>query len=454
MFRKPLAVIVVASLLVPFLHDAARAAETVVNNAADARNAIANAHAGDTIVLADGSYDLGNVKVSVRATEAEPVVIKAQNAGKATLTDSSEIRIERASYVMISGFVLSPTDLTPLTVAGSNDVRVTRNVFRVRETEPDNEKKGIRWLSIDGVGSGDDAHNCERVRIDHNLFDEKHAPSNFIAVNGLGTQVAQHVRIDHNHFRKIGPRITNGKEAIRVGLSGLSLSDGFNVVESNLFEECDGDPEIISIKCCKTQVIDNTFVRCQGGVCLRHGNDNVVSGNVFLGEHKKGTDGVRAYGDDHRIENNFMQDLTGAAINITNGGIDYGSGEVENRKLLTGHFRPQRIKIESNAIVGCGQPISLGTKMKDNKGPPRDLTFAKNVIIGTPAENTPVKVTTMPEGMKLEGNVVELPQGAKLGLDDVTAEQFKVVSPGEAKAPAEHPKPLTPADVGPDAPGE
>jgi hypothetical protein len=406
---------------------------------------------GDTIVFADGSFDIGDVKIAVTATEHEPVILQAQNVGKAVLSGASQLRLERSSFVTVSGFVFSPTDLTPLAVLGSDHVRITRNVFRVHETEPDNLKKGIRWLTVEGVGSNGEARNSEYVRIDHNLFDEKHAPSNFLAVNGLGTQVAQHVRIDHNHFRKIGPRISNGKEAIRVGLSGLSLSSGYNVVESNLFEECDGDPEIISIKCCDTQVLNNTFVRCQGGVCLRHGNKNVVAGNVFLGENKKGSDGIRAYGDDHRIYDNYMKDLAGVAINITNGGIDYGSGETENRKLLTGHFRPQRIQIQSNVMVACSQPISLGTRMSDNKGPPRDLTFAKNAITGTPADKPPVRVTTMPEGLKLEGNVCELAEGATLGLD-ATAEQFKTVASGELKLP--EPRPLTAADVGPDAPGD
>src|SRR5262245_62442965 len=99
-------------------------------------------------------------------------------------------------------------------------------------------------------------------------------------------------------------------------------------------------------------------------------------------------------------------------------------------------------------MIACSQPISLGTKMSDNKGPPRDITFVKNVITGTAADKTPVRVTTMPEDLKLSGNVCELAEDAKLGLES-TEEQFKIVRPGELKLLET--RPITADDVRPDS---
>ncbi len=128
-------------------------------------------------------------------------------------------------------------------------------------------------------------------RIDHNIFRDKQTLGNFITIDG-GDVVSQHDRIDHNYFYNIGPRAENEKEAIRVGWSELSLTDGYTVIEYNLFERCDGDPEIVSIKSSKDTVRYNTFRASQGSLTLRHGNGSVVYGNFFLGEGREGTGGV------------------------------------------------------------------------------------------------------------------------------------------------------------------
>ena len=49
-------------------------------------------------------------------------------------------------------------------------------------------------------------------------------------------------------FRDAGPRARNEMEAVRIGWSGISQSSGFTVVEHNVFENVDGDPEIVSVK--------------------------------------------------------------------------------------------------------------------------------------------------------------------------------------------------------------
>ena len=52
----------------------------------------------------------------------------------------------------------------------------------------------------------------------------------------------------------------------------MSLSSGYTVVEFNLFEDCDGDPEIVSVKSCDNIIRHNTFLKSYGTLSLRHGN--------------------------------------------------------------------------------------------------------------------------------------------------------------------------------------
>ncbi|RYG56798.1 MAG: hypothetical protein EON56_03535 [Alphaproteobacteria bacterium] len=86
----------------------------------------------------------------------------------------------------------------------------------------------------------------------------------------------------HNYFYNNGPRLENEKEAIRIGNSQLSQSSGNTTVEFNLFEECDGDPEIVSVKSCDNIIRHNTFNRNYGSLTLRQGNRNIAEGNYFL----------------------------------------------------------------------------------------------------------------------------------------------------------------------------
>ena len=69
-----------------------------------------------------------------------------------------------------------------------------------------------------------------------------------------------------------------GYETIRLGLSGSQMKDGNHIVEHNLFEKCDGEIEIISIKASSSNVRFNTIRESYGYITMRHGQKhNVVS---------------------------------------------------------------------------------------------------------------------------------------------------------------------------------
>ena len=121
-------------------------------------------------------------------------------------------------------------------------------------------------------------------------------------------------RVDHNHFGPRPPLGRNGGETIRVGYSHQSMSASGTMVESNLFDRCDGEIEIISSKSCDNIYRANTFLDCAGMLTLRHGNRCLVEGNFFLGHHKRGSGGIRVIGDDHVVINNYID-------GVENGGI-------------------------------------------------------------------------------------------------------------------------------------
>jgi hypothetical protein len=439
---------------------AGQAEAVTVSDSAGAKRALASAAPGQTLVFADGDYDLGRATLTVAATEGKPLVLRAKNGGKARLVGRTGFVLRRAAFVTVEGFDFATEDTVPVQIQGSHNVRVTQNRFRVRDTGGA-QSPVRRWVDISGVGAGDDgpAANSHHNRVDHNLFDGKNTPGNYIGVGGLtapgqNPQSCRFDRIDHNYLKDIGPRIPNGMEAIRVGVSGFSLSSGNTIVEDNLFERCDGDPEVVSIKTCDAIIRNNTFRANEGGLCLRHGNRNTASGNVFLGEKRKGTDGVRVYGDDHRITGNYFSGLTGPALFVTNGnadyGVDYTKGELPaDKRILSSHVRPRRITFAQNVVVDCARPIVLGTPMGDRtkQVPSQDIRFEKNTVFLT-GNAAAVQVQTPPERLTWQGNMLRLTDGATLGLPGNVPPDGILLAANLSRPRA--PRALTAADVGPD----
>ena len=381
-----------------------------VHSVAELEEALDEAHPGDVIEMADGDYaNAGYVSVARGGVEDHPVTIRAASRGGVTFTGDSHFTFNQVAHVVLEGFVFATTGGTIVKTESSRHIRITRNVFRA------DESASGKWVLISGTHDLPEpmsGHN----RIDHNLFEGKDEPGNFITIDGSPPPTAlssQHDRIDHNHFKDNGPRIENEKEAVRVGWSEMSMSSGFTVVESNLFENCDGDPEIVSVKTADNVVRFNTFRRSRGTLSLRHGDRTVVAGNFFFGDGKEGTGGIRLYGDDHLIYNNYFEGLTGtewdAPIALTNGDADYGS-----TTDLTRHFRPRRIEIVHNTLVGNRHGIEVGYTGSGYNKPPADVTIANNVVVGD--ENALVHIFTQPETADWAGNLMYPMGDAVLGV--------------------------------------
>ena len=394
-----------------------------VNSSSSFKNACVNALPGDTIELANGIYNnIGSITLYNSGKIGQPILIKAKNIGLAELKGDSYFDFRQCEYITVSGFLFTSTDATVIKLQACNNIRITRNIFRLNETA------SLKWVLIGGVWNDPNAvshHN----RVDHNLFENKSEAGNYITIDGSGDPVYQSSQsdlIDHNHFKNIGPRIVNEMETIRVGWSELSMSSGYTTIEYNLFENCDGDPEIISVKTCDNTVRYNTFLSSQGTLCLRHGNRTVVNGNYFIGKGKLGTGGIRFYGDDHEIYNNYFEELTGniwdAALSITNGDADYSSSTSWSK-----HFRPRNTVIAFNTFVNNLHNIEIGYTNNGNysKAPSSNL-IANNIVQGS--TNSLIHIYTQPISMMWESNIMFPTDNAVLGIN-ASYSQIKQIDP-------------------------
>lgn len=329
------------------------AATINVSSLSALQTAINNANAGDVIILANGVYTTtANITITKQGTAAMPITIQAQSILGAEINGSYGFTVNSpAKYIIIKGFKFTHASSKVAMASGTSFIRFTQNLF---QTTGDGD-----YLSING--------NDQQV--DYNTFQNKNSLGKFIIVRGTGSQIAQRLWIHHNYFYNQDPQSGNGNETIQFGLSGYSMSNTNSIFEHNLFEECEGENELLSVKASELTIRFNTIRNCPAQLTLRHGNRCLVYGNYFLN-----TPGIRIFGDDHKIYSNHFESCN-PAINMGN-----GDGEVADGDALTVHDRPDRNFVVYNTLVNnttnytqSGRTNGLGSTV---------TTFANNIIQG------------------------------------------------------------------------
>lgn len=375
---------------------------------AEAAKAVA---AGDTIILQDGTWADAHLKIHASGTAEKPVTIKAQTPGKVVLTGSSRIALAGAHIVVAGLWFQNPTGEEAIELRidsdeSANDCRITNcAVTNELQAAPG---KSARFVSIYGA----------RNRIDHCYIAGKTSEGTTMVV-WLSNETKEQRRhqIDHNHF---GPRQKlgkNGGETIRVGDSKTSMQNAACVVEHNLFEKCDGEAECISNKSCGNTYRFNTFKGVSGTLTLRHGNQCVVEGNVFLGEKARGSGGVRIIGEDHLVTGNLFDGLAG---DDERSAMCFMLGMPNS--VPNGYFQVKRAKVSNNTFVNCEHNILIGMS-GDKKAslPPVETEISGNRI--QTARGKAFEIRCAVDGVKIHDNETggdlaagfQLPESAPVG---------------------------------------
>jgi poly(beta-D-mannuronate) lyase len=163
-----------------------------------------------------------------------------------------------------------------------------------------------------------------------------------------------------------------------VGVSQHCEFNSNTKITDNFFENCDGETEIISLKSGSNVVRNNLFKECQGSVVLRHGNFNTIENNIFLGNDKEGTGGVRVINNGQWVVNNLFYKCRGegfrAPLAIMNG--------IPNSPAFR-YVAVSDAVIYGNTFIECA-PISFceGSDMERTL-PPTNTIFANNIIYNT-----------------------------------------------------------------------
>ena len=350
----------------------------IVKNVAEFEERLKTVQPGDNIVLANGSWMDSELLFEASGTAEKPITLTVEEKGKVILEGASNLRIA-GDHLIVKGLVFkngyTPTNAV-ISFRKSRDKMA--NHSRLTECVIDNFNNPERqvqdyWITIYGKNN----------RIDHNHISGKKNLGVTMIV-GLDTEEsrANNHQIDHNYF---GPRPTygnNGGETLRIGTSHHALENSNTIVESNYFDRTNGEHEIISNKSCQNTFKYNTFFECTGTLTMRHGNETLVDGNVFIGNGKPSTGGVRVINETQTVINNYHIGLKGyrfrGAFVMMNGVPD----SPPNRYVPVIDS-----KVNNNTFVNCDNILFGAGSDAERSQAPRTSEFSENIIYNDNKKN-------------------------------------------------------------------
>lgn len=387
-----------------FIASQAIAKDWIVDTPVAYKKAVEKLKAGDSVVLANGVWNNFEISFKGEGTKKKPITLKAQTKGKVLLTGQSNLKLS-GKHLVVSGLVFkdgySPSNA--VIAFRTNDENLAYH-SRVTEVVIDNfnnpdKRESDYWVAIYG----------QENRFDHNYLTGKRNKGVTLAVR-LDSKNSQenHHQIDHNYF---GPRPilgSNGGETLRIGTSRFSLSNSYTVVENNYFDRCDGEVEIISIKSGQNKVQNNVFFESRGTLTLRHGNGNIIEGNIFFGNGVDHTGGIRVINKDQTVRNNYLEGLTGyrfgSGFTVMNG--------VPNSKINRYH-QVENALVENNTMINVEHIQLAAGSDTERSAVPINSTVQNNLIFN---ENNQQPFTLFDDvsGIAFRGNIANTVSHKKL----------------------------------------
>jgi len=342
--------------------------------------------AGDTIVLKNGTWTNQSVSLRAFGTESQPVVLMAEIPGEVVFNGSSRVAIS-GRYLEVNGIyfkdgTLSGSAVVDFRTSSSNlaeNCRLTN--CAIVNYNPALNTVDSKWVSLYGKNN----------RVDNCSFENKTNSGTLLVVWLSEGIVPEHI-IENNYFGYRNANLDsngselNGQEIIRIGDSNTSMQYANCLVRNNFFDKCNGEIEIISNKSCGNIYSNNVFYECKGMLTLRHGNDCTVAGNYFFGNGVSNSGGVRIIGEDHKVYNNYFENLRGTNFRA---GLCIVRGKLNS--VLNDYFQVKNAVVVFNTFVNCNQSFCINYNSSSTYTmPPIGTIIAHNQVYNTSSSNTNV----------------------------------------------------------------
>ena len=356
-----------------------------VTNIDELNKAIDSCKAGDQIILANGIWKDVQIKFRGKGTIDNPITIKAETTGKVTIEGESYLKFG-GEYLVVEGLYFkngfSPSNaVIDFKISSkdkpdeiSNNCKVTNCVIE-DFNKPKRDKSDL-WVQF--WGRHNTLSNC------YIAGKTNRGPTVRVSIAGIES-INNYHQIVNNHF---GPRPVKGGpsgETIQLGDSYTSMSPSHTMVANNLFEECNGEVEVISSKTNFNIFKNNVFYKSEGSLVTRHGNYSMIDGNYFIGDgENENYGGIRIINTGHWVVNNYFYGLKGKSFRsplaVMNG---------IPKSPLNRYNQVTDVVVAYNTYVNCSSPwqFGVGTNIAQAKVLPKSEIRSARAIRTTVANN-------------------------------------------------------------------
>jgi len=384
-----------------------------VSNFEELTTAIDSAKAGDQIVLANGVWKDVQIKFRGKGTNENPITLKAETAGQVSIEGQSYLKFG-GEYLQVEGLHFkngySPSNAVIDFKIGhkdapdeiSNNCKVTNCVIE-DFNKPKRDDSDL-WVQFWG------RHN--ELSNSYIAGKTNRGPTVRVSVAGIES-INNYHQIVNNHF---GPRPVKGGpsgETIQLGDSYTSMSPSHTMVANNLFEECNGEVEVISSKTNFNVFKNNVFYKSEGSLVTRHGNYVTVDGNYFIGDGvNENYGGIRIINTGHWVVNNYFYGLKGKSFRsplaVMNG---------IPKSPLNRYNQVTDVVVAYNTYVNCASPwqFGVGQNLAQSDVLPKSeirsarairTTVANNIVYNEKGLENVVVENDKADGVTFKNNII------------------------------------------------
>ncbi|TXG38595.1 chondroitinase-B domain-containing protein [Seonamhaeicola maritimus] len=349
--KKFFLLVLVASFIVSCNNNSVKSG-VLVTDISELNASIEKAQPGDIITLANGVWKDVEIKFKAEGAVNKPITINVETPGEVFIEGVSSLKFG-GNYLVVDGLHFrngySPDEAVVIfridkeTIA--NHCTFTNSV--IEDFNKMSRDDSDRWIQF--WGRHNTLSNC------YITGKTNRGPTIRVDLKG-NEHISNYHQIVNNHFGPRPPKGGASGETIQIGDSYSSMSPSYTMVANNLFEECNGEVEIISSKTNFNEFRNNVFYKSEGSLVTRHGNYCTIDGNYFIGDgENENIGGIRIINTGHWVTNNYFFNLKGKSFRsplaVMNG---------IPKSPLNRYNQVTDVVVAYNTYINCDAPWQFG----------------------------------------------------------------------------------------------
>lgn len=400
--------------------------QQMVKNNTELAAAITDAQAGDEIVMANGVWEDIEIRFTGKGAKGQPIMLRAETPGEVMIQGKSDLKLG-GEYLIVEGLHFtngySPSNAVIEFALSKDQLANHCQIKNCVITDYNQLQRNLTDIWVQFHGRYNELSQC------YIAGKSNRGPTVRVSLAG-NASIKNYHQIVRNHFGPRPPKGGPSAETIQIGNSFTSMAPSYTLVANNLFEECDGEVEVISSKTNFNEFRNNVFYKSEGSLVTRHGNYCIVDGNYFIGdEASKQVGGVRLIGTGHWVTNNYFYQLQGevfrSPLAVMNG---------IPKSPLNRYIQVTDVVVAHNTWIDCVSPLQFGVGSNIDEADvlpaseirsarPIRTEVANNLIYNTKGDAAPIVAHDQLDGIRFESNLIN-----NQGLDFESVDGLKQAS--------------------------